>query len=77
MEDEFDWSDVESETLFQSVGAVAVYENPHGDIVIRQQAVGYGDEDKYVVVPVKYLDTIIAKLEQVRLGQLHSSRGDE
>ena len=73
---DFDWSENEEDTLFVSVGAVAVYENPKGDVVIRQQAVGYHDEDQFVVIPLRYLDTVIKKLEHMRLDLGRESQGD-
>jgi hypothetical protein len=40
-------------TVISSVRAVAVYSNSHGDVVVRQEGSGYGDdpEDAVVVVP--------------------------
>lgn len=48
MSGDFDWTDKESITIGEQL-AVAVYENPRGDIVIRQQD-WYGDEDDWVIV---------------------------
>lgn len=49
---QFDWNSEEGKanTVVQSVQAVAVYVNPDGDVVIRQQDL-MGDEDSYVVIP--------------------------
>ena len=63
---EFNWDDVKDETILQSVGAIAVYENPNGDIVVRQQAIGYGDEDAFVIVPSRYLEPLIARLTELK-----------
>ncbi len=48
MSGDFDWTDKESITIGEQL-AIAVFENPSGDIVIRQQD-WYGDEDDWVIV---------------------------
>jgi hypothetical protein len=66
MTDEFDWSDAEDDTILETVGAIAVYANPRGDAVIRQQGVNYDiGQDAVVVVPIEHVDRLIKKLESV------------
>ena len=68
--EEFDWDDVKEETIIQSVGAIAVYENPNGDIVMRQKGIDYGmDDDAVVIVPVRYLAPLISRLNELKNGK--------
>lgn len=62
---EFDWSDLNDEDVIQkTVGGIAVYENPNGDVVIRQQATDiYDDGDSWVVIPVERIPALITKLQ--------------
>ncbi|MGV3727750.1 hypothetical protein [Hydrogenophaga sp.] len=59
MPKDFDWySDADKESVVvPSVQAVAVYINPHGDVVIRQQD-PMGDEDSVIVIPRSNAKTI-------------------
>ena len=67
---EFDWDAVKDETIIQSVGAIAVYENPNGDVVIRQKGIDYGmDDDAIVIVPIRYLEPLIRRLNQMKVGE--------
>ncbi len=65
MSEDFDWNDVEDDIIIRSVGAVAIYQNPHGDVVIRQQGDGYISEDAVVVIPMTSLDKLIARLRDI------------
>ncbi len=66
-EKDFDWSAMADETIIQSVGQIAVYENPNGDVVIRQRGIDYEmDNDSFVVVPVRYLDPMIKRLNELK-----------
>lgn len=47
----FRWEPDDESVVFESVQAVAVYSNPSGDIVIRQQAGPLDDDDAVIVVP--------------------------
>jgi len=49
---DWNWHDESSKesTVVPSVDAIAVYTNPHGDIVLRQQA-RFGDDDPVIVIP--------------------------
>lgn len=48
-------------TVIPSVRAVAVYTNPNGDIVIRQE--GYPDEDAVIVIPRGALNSLVKALK--------------
>jgi len=65
---DFDWSEMVEETIVQSVGQIAVYENPHGDVVIRQRGIDYDmDNDSVVVIPIRYLDPLIKRLNELKI----------
>lgn len=52
-------------TVIQSVRAVAVYTNPAGDIVIRQEGSGHGDNpgDDVVVVPRSFINQLVKAIK--------------
>lgn len=45
---DFDWSPDDPCVVIKSQPALAVYQNPHGAIVIRQESQHHPDEDCYV-----------------------------
>ena len=60
MNRDFDWNDTDSVVL-RAYGSIAVYENPQGDIVVRQRD-ALGDEDQFVVIPVQDAELIAAEI---------------
>ena len=69
MSDDFKWDDVEDDLIQDDQLAVAVYHNPEGNIVIRQKADGYLNQDDAVVVVAKEkLAGLIAKLQHCLEG---------
>lgn len=61
MSNDFSWTDDTDAVAFKSVRGIAVYANPAGDLVIRQQAGPLDDDDAIIVVPVdRMLDLIDA-----------------
>jgi hypothetical protein len=60
--EDFDWSKAGDDLLQPTTAAIAVYFNPGGDVVIRQQAVEYGEEDSFVYVPFNKVRSLIEKL---------------
>lgn len=68
MSDDFSWVDARNagQVVVPEQAAIAVYENPHGDVVIRQES-SIGDDDHFIYVQHTYLPTLIAALEQIRL----------
>ena len=56
-----DWSwseeDGKSSTVVRSVQAVAVYTNPDGDIVIRQQG-EFGGDDSVIIIPTQVASAV-------------------
>ena len=68
--DEFSWSD-ESLVVVKRVDAIAVYRNPSGDIVIRQERRG-GNDDNIIIVPGQYAYTLVESVQRLLKGQLFS-----
>ena len=59
MSEEFKWGD--SDTLFPTAMAVAVYRAQNGQLVIRQQG-QYGDDDEVIFVPMSNVELLIEAL---------------
>lgn len=62
MSDNFDWEDVD--IIVPAQGAIAVYENPHGSIVVREQ-VPYPEEDKWIIFLPQYAELIVRRIIEV------------
>ena len=58
----FSWNDSDS-IVIERVRAIAVYPNADGNIVVRQQADGYGEEDAIVIVPADRVQELIAAIK--------------
>lgn len=56
---DFKWNEDIDNVVFKSVQGVAVYSNPDGDIVIRQQAGPLDDDDQVVIVPSDRVEALI------------------
>jgi hypothetical protein len=67
---DFSWSD-EALIVVKRVDAIAVYKNPQGDIVIRQESRSDGD-DNIVLVPAQYAYTVVESIQRLLKGQLFS-----
>jgi hypothetical protein len=65
--EDFDWADPES-IIIPSQPAVAVYFNPRGEVVIRQESQYHPDEDHFVYVGRKNLRPLIERLQQIDRG---------
>jgi len=65
--EDFDWSDAEA-VVVPAQPAIAVYFNPRGEIVIRQEAQFHPDEDHFVYVGRKNLRPLIERLQQIDCG---------
>ena len=59
--DDFKWD--EEDVVIQQVDAVAVYRNPHGDLVIRQR-VSASHDDSVVVVPMERAKALRAAIKR-------------
>jgi hypothetical protein len=62
-DDSFDWSKDNEDIVVEWQGAIAVYRNSSGGIVVRQEA--QVDEDQFVVIQPTNLRALIRRLEQV------------
>ena len=61
---EFSWSDNEAVAV-QSVKGIAVYTNPNGEIVIRQENDGaLWDHDPFIVIPRERVADVINALQK-------------
>jgi hypothetical protein len=58
---EFDWSD-DNVVVLREQRLTAVYRNPHGDLVIRQERSWNEDEDPFLVIAANNVQTLIDKL---------------
>jgi hypothetical protein len=72
--DDFSWSD-DAVVVVKRVDAIAVYRNPQGDIVIRQER-RTGNEDNIVIVPGQYAYTLVESIQRLLKGQLFSLSAD-
>jgi hypothetical protein len=68
--DDFSWSD-DALVVVKRVDAIAVYRNPDGDIVIRQERRG-GADDNIIVVPGQHAYTLVESVQRLLKGQLFS-----
>jgi hypothetical protein len=64
MTDEFSWEDLEDDLAIKEQRAVAVYENPRGDTVIRQAADQSPDDDHIVIVNRSNLAAFVGVLQR-------------
>jgi hypothetical protein len=67
MTDDFNWVGAKNhdQVVVPEQAAIAVYENPNGDVVIRQQA-ALGSDDHVIYIQPVYLARLIASLEEAR-----------
>jgi hypothetical protein len=61
MSENFSWDD--GNVIIESVSAVAVYSNPKGHLVIRQEARGNHDEDAFIIIPPSQVGDLIVALQ--------------
>jgi hypothetical protein len=64
--EKFDWLSDDAVVL-RSYGSLAVYTNPHGDLVVRQESKG-GDEDARVVIPRSQVLNVLEAISGVLAG---------
>ncbi|WBY06358.1 hypothetical protein PIB19_12115 [Sphingomonas sp. 7/4-4] len=65
MSDKFDWSEFKGDEIVRSTRAVIVYLNPDNDVVIRQEAAPYEDDEPWIVIPRQSVPRLIEKLKQL------------
>lgn len=62
MGDEFDWNAMKDDLVVDPARKVAVYFNPHGEVVIRQEDDDYFGEDPFIVIPARDVPRLIVRL---------------
>jgi hypothetical protein len=65
MSEEFSWQDDEA-VIIKRTDAIAVYRNSNGNVVIRQEGTGLGDnpDDQIIVIPHERVQDVIAALSK-------------
>lgn len=65
MSEEFSWQREEA-VIIKRTDAIAVYRNSAGDVVIRQEGTGFGDnpDDQIVVIPRERVQDVISALSK-------------
>ena len=64
-DEQFKWGD--DDTVFVTELGIAVYRNPKGDIVIRQE--GWPDEDSVIVIPIAQANSVLAAIREAKRGE--------
>ena len=59
---DMDWTSANPDIVVPCQPMTAVYENPYGSIVLRQEA-PYPDDDPYVFIRPEYLPALITRLQ--------------
>ena len=73
--DDFKWDD--EDVVIQQVDAVAVYRNPHGDLVIRQRDTT-SHEDSVVVLPMERAKALRAAIKrEMKAARVREAQGPE
>lgn len=54
-------------TVFETVRGIAVHENEHGQIVIRQE--GWPEDDTVIVIPKSWADDLVAAIKEAKRGE--------
>lgn len=64
MSNDWKWHDEDGKelTVFPTVSAVAVYSNPNGDIVVRQEG-HMGEDDSVIVIPRIHAGAVISAMQ--------------
>ncbi len=67
---DFDWGRDNGNVVLRAYGSIAVYENPHGDVVVRQERDSLEEDDHWVAIPVQdaelIADAIIDRAKESR-----------
>jgi hypothetical protein len=62
---DWDWLEGKADICIPSQPAIAVYRNPDGHIVIRQEAAMHPDEDHWIYVQHENIELLIMKLQDM------------
>ena len=63
MTGEVNWFENDESLVIKPVSGVAVYTNPNGDIVIRQQG-SFGEDDSFIFFPVEHAQAVINAIKR-------------
>ena len=68
-EKDFDWGSSEG-IVMKTAAGIAVYTNPHGDVVIRQDRMddSFWERDPFIVIPCHRVSDVIAALQKESEG---------
>jgi hypothetical protein len=67
MADKFNWGNLEKQDLVvENIAALAVYQDPNGDAVIRQDGNIFLQEDNVITIPRPFLPKLIAALMRLQ-----------
>ncbi len=66
--DDFDWNSVRENgsIVQQQVERIAVYDNPNGDLVIRQERRWDEDQDVFIIIAKNNIDAVIAEMRALQ-----------
>ena len=64
MADKFSWDEIEDDLVLKEQLAIAVYENPKGDTVVRQAADRTRDEDNVIIINRNNLAVFVGALQR-------------
>lgn len=62
---DFNWGSDNDSIIIPHQPAIAVYFNPRGEVVIRQEGHYRPDEDHWIVVQIQNLDPLIDQLQRI------------
>jgi hypothetical protein len=62
---DFDWSRDKKDVVVPSQPAIAVYFNPRGEVVIRQEGQYHPDEDHWIYIQIENLEPLIDQLQRI------------
>lgn len=65
MSEEFDWNDMKEDLVVDPARKVAVYFNPHGEVVVRQEDNDFFGQDPFIVIPLRDVPRLVAKLNEL------------
>jgi hypothetical protein len=63
-ETDFDWDSTDGEIIIAPVRAVAIYSNPRGDVVIRQESTtgNHLQDDPFIALPLDQAEILAKRL---------------
>jgi hypothetical protein len=71
--DDFSWGADKESIVIPSQPAIAVYFNPRGEVVIRQEGRFGLDEDRWIYIQIENLDPLIDILQRIAEREIEPS----